>query len=97
MAVYAEAERLGMPILFHPGGQFTEQSKLEYGRPYLLDEVARTFPQLRIVIAQLGQPWIDETICLLGKHHQRLCRRQRTAVAGPGRRTTPWSPPISTA
>jgi predicted TIM-barrel fold metal-dependent hydrolase len=68
MKMYAEAERLGMPILVHPVGQFTEQSKLEFGRPYLLDEIARSFPRLRIVIAQLGQPWIDETICLLGKH-----------------------------
>jgi hypothetical protein len=68
MAVYAEAERLEMPIVIHPSGQFTEESKLEYGRPFLLDEVARTFPKLRIVLAQLGQPWIDETICLLGKH-----------------------------
>lgn len=68
MDVYAEAERLGMPILFHPSGQFTLQSKLEFGRPYLLDEVARTFPNLRIVIAQLGQPWVEETICMLGKH-----------------------------
>jgi predicted TIM-barrel fold metal-dependent hydrolase len=68
MAVYAEAERLKMPIVIHPSGQFTEESKLEYGRPFLLDEIARTFPKLRIVIAQLGQPWIEETICLLGKH-----------------------------
>ena len=68
MDVYGEAERLEMPILFHPSGQFTQHSKLEYGRPYLLDEVARTFPNLRMVIAQLGQPWVDETICLLGKH-----------------------------
>ena len=68
MDVYAEAERLGMPILFHPSGQFSEMSKLEYGRPYLLDEVARSFPKLRMIIAQLGQPWVDETICLLGKH-----------------------------
>jgi predicted TIM-barrel fold metal-dependent hydrolase len=68
MDVYAAAEELGMPILFHPSGQFTEQSKLEYGRPYLLDEIARTFPKLRMVIAQLGQPWVDETICMLGKH-----------------------------
>lgn len=72
MEVYAEAERLGMPILIHPSGQFTEQSKLEYGRPYLLDEVARSFPGLRIIIAQLGQPWIDETICMLGKHNNVL-------------------------
>ena len=68
MDVYAEAEKLGMPILIHPSGHFTEQSKLEFGRPYLLDEVARTFPKLRMVIAQLGQPWVDETICMLAKH-----------------------------
>src|SRR5438105_4916603 len=41
MDVYAEAERLEMPILIHPSGQFTEQSKLEFCRPYLFDEVAR--------------------------------------------------------
>ena len=68
MEVYAAAEKLQMPIIFHPSGQFSERSKLEYGRPYLLDEVARTFPKLRIVIAQLGQPWTDETITMLGKH-----------------------------
>jgi hypothetical protein len=68
MKMYAEAEALGMPILVHPVGQFTEQSKLEFGRPYLFDEIARSFPRLRLVIAQLGQPWVDETICLLGKH-----------------------------
>jgi uncharacterized protein len=68
MDVYAAADGLGMPVLFHPSGQFTEQSKLEFGRPYLLDEVSRTFPSLRVIIAQLGQPWVDETICLLGKH-----------------------------
>jgi uncharacterized protein len=68
MKLYAEAERLGMPILIHPVGQYTEQSKLEFARPYLFDEVARTFPGLRIIFAQFGQPWLDETICMLGKH-----------------------------
>jgi hypothetical protein len=69
MKVYAEAEKLSMPILFHPAGQFVEASKLEFARPYLLDEVARSFPRLRMIIAQLGQPWIDETMVMLGKHH----------------------------
>jgi predicted TIM-barrel fold metal-dependent hydrolase len=68
MRVYAEAEALGMPVLFHPAGQFTEASKLEFARPYMLDEAARAFPSLRIIIAQMGQPWIDETIVLIGKH-----------------------------
>ena len=33
MAVYAAAEELNMPVLFHPGGTYTEQSKMEFGRP----------------------------------------------------------------
>jgi len=68
MDIYAEAEKLGMPILIHSGSQFTDQSKLEYARPYIFDEVARTFPKLRLVISQMGQPWIDETITIVGKH-----------------------------
>jgi uncharacterized protein len=68
MRVYEVAEELGMPVLIHPGSPFTDQSKMEFGRPVLLDEVARTFPRLRIIIAHLGFPWVDETICLLGKH-----------------------------
>ena len=57
-----------MPVLIHPGSPFAEQSKMEFARPFLLDEVARTFPRLRMVVAQLGHPFIEETICLLGKH-----------------------------
>jgi hypothetical protein len=68
MRLYAKAEQLGMPILVHPVGPCTEQSKLEFARPYLLDEIARAFPKLRLVVAQLGHPWVDETICLIGKH-----------------------------
>jgi hypothetical protein len=68
MRVYAEAEKLGMPMLVHPGSQFNVQSKLEFSRPYMWDEVSRSFPSLRIVLAQLGQPWVEETILLLGKH-----------------------------
>ena len=68
MKVYEQAEELEMPVLFHPGSPFTEQSKMEYGRPYLIDEVARSFPKLRMIVAQLGQPFIDEALCLLCKH-----------------------------
>ena len=68
MRIYAEAETLGMPILVHSVGPTTAESKLEYARPYMLDEVARSFPNLKLVMAQMGQPWIDETIFMLGKH-----------------------------
>jgi predicted TIM-barrel fold metal-dependent hydrolase len=67
MRLYAECARRGMPVLFEqthrqPG------AKMEYSQPMLLDEVAREFPELRIVIARLGHPWIHQTVVLLGKH-----------------------------
>ena len=66
--VYAEAARLSLPILFHQGLYFSAECKMEYARPALLDDVAREFPDLRIVVAHLGYPWIDETVVLIGKH-----------------------------
>jgi hypothetical protein len=40
---------------------------MEYARPYLWDEVLRDHPGLKLIIAHLGFPWIDETLALLGK------------------------------
>jgi uncharacterized protein len=68
MQVFAEAARLRMPVFVHQGFHFCTASKMEFGRPVLLDEVAREFPQLKIVIAHLGYPWVEECIVLLGKH-----------------------------
>ncbi len=66
--VYAEACRLTMPVMFHTDVRASTTSKMEYARPYLLDEVAREFPELKIIVSQLGYPWAEETIVLLGKH-----------------------------
>jgi predicted TIM-barrel fold metal-dependent hydrolase len=49
----------------------------------LLDEVAREFPDLRIVISHLGYPWVEEAVAILGKH-----RNVYADVAGLLRR--PW-------
>lgn len=67
MRVFAEAARLRMPVLVHPGSFFSVASKLEYARPILLDEVARELPALKLIVAHLGYPWIDECVALLGK------------------------------
>ena len=68
MLVYAEAADRDMPVLFHAGVFITRETKLEFAQPVLLDEVARELPKLRIVIAHLGFPWVQETIVLLAKH-----------------------------
>ncbi len=68
MRLYAEAGVLGMPVFFHTGPQLASATKMEYADPILLDEVARELPDLRIIIAHMGNPWIHETILLLRKH-----------------------------
>ena len=67
MRLYAECMRRGLPVLFEQN-HHNPASKLEFSQPMLLDEVAREFPDLRIVIARFGHPWIDQTVVLLGKH-----------------------------
>ncbi|MCG3128188.1 MAG: hypothetical protein CHACPFDD_03064 [Phycisphaerae bacterium] len=67
MRVYDECAQRRMPVLFQQNNR-NPASRLEYARPIHLDEVATDFPDLRIVIAHAGYPWIDETIVMLGKH-----------------------------
>lgn len=68
MLVYQTAAELGMPILFHTGIRQCRATKLEFARPLLLDEVAREIPELRLLVAQVGWPWVSETLALLAKH-----------------------------
>lgn len=67
MRLYEECARRRMPIVFEQNHR-NAASKIEYARPLLLDEIAREFPELRIVVAHMGYPYIDETVVLLGKH-----------------------------
>ena len=67
-AVYAKAAELGLPILIHQGATFPRVAPLKVADPLLLEEVAWAFPQLPIVIAHLGHPWLAETIVLIRKH-----------------------------
>jgi predicted TIM-barrel fold metal-dependent hydrolase len=68
MRLYTEACRLRMPVMIHQDVQACGETKMEFARPYLVDEVAREFPDLRIVVSQLGYPWTEEMIVLLSKH-----------------------------
>lgn len=68
MRVYERCVQMSMPLFVTLNAPLTATSELEFARPALWDEVARSFPNLPIVISQLGHPWIDETLMLLGKH-----------------------------
>lgn len=68
MPLYALAEREGLPILWHQGTSFVRKGPLEWCDPVMLDSVARSFPNLKMIIAHLGHPWYAETACVVRKH-----------------------------
>lgn len=68
MALYEACEAKKLPIFIEPGVMLARQTMTEFSQPMLLDEIARTFPDLKLVISSLGHPWIDQTIAMLSKH-----------------------------
>ena len=69
MRFYESALELGLPVFFHntadtPGDRVV----LEYAQPYLLDEVAREFPALKIVIGNMGKPFVEQTLSMVSRH-----------------------------
>ncbi|MFA5293038.1 MAG: amidohydrolase family protein [Phycisphaerae bacterium] len=65
---YEVAQDLKIPLFFHNAPPYTADSVLEYARPSLLDEIARSFSDLKIIIGSMGRPFINETVCMLAKH-----------------------------
>ena len=66
--LYAKANELKLPIMWHQGTSYVQNGPLEYSNPILLDPVARSFPDLKMIVAHLGHPWYAETACLVRKH-----------------------------
>lgn len=63
--IYAKLQSLGLVALFHTGivsgsSDAPEPSSMARMRPAFLHTIARSFPQLRIQGAHLGNPWYDE-------------------------------------
>jgi predicted TIM-barrel fold metal-dependent hydrolase len=65
--VYKYCERRGIPVLFHQGTTFVRRAPLKYAQPAQLEDLAMEYPDLKMIIAHMGHPWIDETIVLIRK------------------------------
>lgn len=68
MRLYEACEARGVPIFFDSLSLHARDAKLEFAQPYLVDEVARSFPKLKIVLAGLGQPFLEQGLAMIGKH-----------------------------
>ena len=67
-SIYARAEALGVPVLFHAGMSWEPGSRLSYGQPLRFEPVAAGHPRLRIVLAHLAWPWVAEAVALALKY-----------------------------
>ena len=69
MRFYEAVQEAGLPLFFHNGSHsLSAKAILEYAQPYLLDEVARTFPEIKIVVGNMGVPFVEQTLSMVSKH-----------------------------
>ena len=68
MNLYAKLVELDVPVMFHYPERWLKDAHLEQARPELLDEVARRFGGLRMIISSAGWPYVDQTMLMLAKH-----------------------------
>ena len=66
--VYARAEQLALPVLFHMGTSPIQMAPLEEAYPLYVDRIAIAFPKLKIIMAHMGHPWQIDTIVVIRKH-----------------------------
>ena len=59
-----------IPVIFHSGDTWWlfPTSKVRYADPIYIDDVAANYPELKILIAHLGNPWIKETAEVVSKN-----------------------------
>ena len=68
MRLYEAASENSMPVFFHNASHLDSASVLEYSQPYLLDEIARSFKDLKIIIGTMGLPFVEQALTVAAKH-----------------------------
>jgi predicted TIM-barrel fold metal-dependent hydrolase len=66
--IFDMAQQLNIPVMIHLSTTPVSDTVLMYGWPVLLDDVARAFPNLRLLVAHTGFPWVDECLVLGSRH-----------------------------
>jgi predicted TIM-barrel fold metal-dependent hydrolase len=70
--LYAKAEELEVPVMFHTGSSVFRGARLKYGDPIFLDDVAVDFPDLTLIMAHSGRGLWYDTAFLLARLHKNV-------------------------
>ncbi len=65
--LYEKVAELKMPMLIHTG-MGPPGTYMKFNRPIYVDKVAVDFPEIPIIMAHVGDPWVDEAIAVLLKN-----------------------------
>lgn len=64
----SKAQEMKLPVVFHQGANYKSYVHLSYTHPLVMDEIAIPFPELRIVMAHIGHPWLVGCLVVIRKH-----------------------------
>jgi predicted TIM-barrel fold metal-dependent hydrolase len=65
---YELAARHGIPFVFHTGDTYSPRAKLRFAQPLLVDDVAVDHPDVRFVLAHVGNPWMIDAVEVVYKN-----------------------------
>jgi predicted TIM-barrel fold metal-dependent hydrolase len=70
--LYQYCEEMRLPVMVHTGSSIFPGSKLKYGDPLLMDDVASDFPGLPVILCHAGRGIWYEAAALLARIHQNV-------------------------
>jgi len=66
--VYDLAAEFDVPVMIHSGDTYSPGGKVKYSRPIEIDEVAVDYPNVKLVICHLGNPWLVDCMEVVYKN-----------------------------
>ncbi|MEM1569478.1 MAG: amidohydrolase family protein [Candidatus Bathyarchaeia archaeon] len=65
---YERAQHLNMPLLFHTGVSWIRRVELAHCHPLEIEDVVVNFPDLKVILAHMGFPWVWEAAMIAVKY-----------------------------
>ncbi|MEG0874838.1 MAG: amidohydrolase family protein [Clostridiales bacterium] len=56
--IFELTTKYNLPITFHSGDTFSNKALLKYAHPLIADEIAQRYPNVKLILAHMGNPWI---------------------------------------
>jgi hypothetical protein len=67
--MYEMAIEYDVPVMFHSGDTYAPTGKVKYSHPMHIDDLAVDYPDLKIVICHIGNPWIKDCMEVVYKNN----------------------------